>query len=477
MNVKDRGEKLNNSKDVGIIRRLLSSRFFPFITAVVVVGCYYLSWDMVTIWYMGLCGTAILLLLDDVTPLISLFLFMNIMISWKNSPSVTAGNSDFYFQPAVLAQICVVIGLLVIVIIIKTVRSIKRGNFKLTPTFWGLCEFALAMILNGLFSQGYNVMNLVYGLFMAFFFLGIFVLGSANIKVNSQTFERIAWGFIALSACLILELAVAYLTYDGLIADGRINRGKLMFGWGIYNTMGMLFTISLPSAGYLAIKYKNGWMFTAYLIILTLCAYLTLSRQTILVASIIAVLCLMAILVKVKNRFVHCAVIILLLGVTVVLCYVFNDLIKATLANLADNFLSGSGRIDLWKLGLEYFAQSPILGVGFFVPVNGDPGFTGLDIIPRMYHNTVIQLIATGGLVALAAYAVHRTQTVISYFINPSLDRSYIVITIVALLLLNLLDNHLFYILPTLVYSMLVAVLINSENTTSGEGVKYYYEN
>ncbi|MGN1104301.1 MAG: O-antigen ligase family protein [Candidatus Coproplasma sp.] len=444
-------------------KRLLSSKYFPFITAVVVVSCYYLSWDMVAIWYLGLCIFAILVFLDDITPLVHVFLFMNIMISWKNSPSQTAGNSDYYFQPAVLAQIGCIIGILIIAIIIKTWISIKKGNFKLTPTFWGLCAFAVAMVLNGIFSSGYNVMNLVYGIFMAFFFLGIFVLGSANIKVNSQTFEKVAWGFIALSICLVLELAIAYATYDGLIVDGEINRYKLMFGWGVYNTMGMLFTISLPSAAYLAIKYKHGWLFTIYLGILVACSFLTMSRQTMLVGSIIAVLCFIAILVKGKYRLAHLGVILICLAICGVFVYLYFDTIKATLSKLADNFLSGSGRTDLWKLGLEYFSTSPFFGVGFFVPVKGDPGFTGLDIIPKMYHNTVIQLLATGGLVALATYSVHRVQTAISYFVNPSLDRTYIVITILALLLLNLLDNHLFYILPTLVYSMLVAVLINSE--------------
>lgn len=465
MNTQEKLKKFNNSKAVGIIRQALSSKFFPFITALIVVACYYLSWDMVTIWYIGLCGMAILLLLDDITPIISLFLFMNIMISWKNSPSPVAGNSQYYFHPAVLAQIGIIIAVYVLIAIFKVVLSVKKGNFRLTPTFWGLCAFAFTMIVSGAFARGYTAMNLVYGLFMAFFFLFVFVLGSTNIKVNGQTFEKIAWGFIALSVCLIIELIVAYATYDGLIVDGRIIRGKLMFGWGVYNTMGMLFTISLPSAAYLAIKYNHGWVFTAYLAIIMLFTYLTFSRQAMLCGTIVFFLCVVAIFLKGKNDVAHGAVLLIWFVVVAILSKVFSGVINATLTNISENFFGGSGRIDLWKLGLEYFVKNPVFGVGFFAPVEGDPGSTGLEIIPRMYHNTLIQVLATGGAVALIAYLVHRAQTVISYFKNPTFDRTYVAFTIGALLVLSLLDNHMFYILPTLVYSMLVAVLINSEKT------------
>ncbi|MGN0818569.1 MAG: O-antigen ligase family protein, partial [Candidatus Coproplasma sp.] len=436
----------------------------PFITAVVVVGCYYLAWDMVTIWYMALCGIAVLLLLKDVTPLISLFLFMNIMISWKNSPSEVAGNSDYYFQPTVLVQLGILIGAYAAVAIFKVILSIKNKQLKPTPTLWGLCAFALAMILNGIFSQAYNAMNAVYGLFMAFFFLVIFALGSGNIKVEKSTFEKIAWAFIALSLCLILELMVAYLTYDGLFVDGRVDRVKLMFGWGVYNTMGMLLTISLPSAAYLAIRHKYGWIFTAYLMVLLACAYLTLSRQAILCGSVVFFLCVIAIFVKGKNEVAHGGIMLAGMIVAIILTKQYSDVINQTLESLSDNFFSGSGRIDLYKLGFSYFMEKPLFGVGFYVPVEQDPGFTGLDIIPRMYHNTVIQLLATGGVVAFATYVIHRAHTVISYAKNPTFERTYVALTIAALLMLNLLDNHLFYILPTLVYSMLVAVLVNSEN-------------
>ncbi|MDE6691031.1 MAG: hypothetical protein K2K04_03590, partial [Clostridia bacterium] len=54
------GERIENSKVTQILRRALSSYFFPLVTAVVSVGCYYLGWDIVNIWYLCICGTAIM---------------------------------------------------------------------------------------------------------------------------------------------------------------------------------------------------------------------------------------------------------------------------------------------------------------------------------------------------------------------------------------------------------------------------------
>ena len=44
------GERIENNKGTQLLRRALSSYFFPLVTAVVSVGCYYLGWDIVNIW-------------------------------------------------------------------------------------------------------------------------------------------------------------------------------------------------------------------------------------------------------------------------------------------------------------------------------------------------------------------------------------------------------------------------------------------
>lgn len=469
MGFKESLKKFGSSRAIEVIRDILSSKFFPFITAAVVLICYYLAWDLVTIWYISICTIAVLLLLKDVTPIISLFLFMNIMISWQNSPSDVAGNSDFFFRPYVLVQVGIAVGLLVVAIVGRIVWAIKNKRFKLTPTFWGLCMFAVAMLLNCAFSAEYTAMTTLYGAFMAFFFLVIFMLGNGNITVEKSTFEKIAWAFFALSICLVIELVVAYLTYDGLFGENGIDRLKLMFGWGIYNTMGMLFIISYPSIAYLALKYKHGWTFTAYLTVLLACTYLTMSRQSMMFGTIAYAACIVLILIRSKKRLPHVLILAAAVAVAAVVVVIKWEFVLDVIRKVTDNFFYGSGRIDVWKQGLKRFVENPVFGAGFFVAIEEDPGYAGIAIIPDMFHNTIVQLLAAGGVVALLAYLIHRANTVVSYLKNPSYERTYIALTILSLVMLNLLDNYLFYMLPTLVYSMLVAVLINSEGVKIAE--------
>ena len=88
--------KIKNSKTVGMIQKILSSKYFPFVTAAVTLLSYYLGWDVVLFYYIAIAGILMLLFLDDITPIISLFLFMSVSISLINTPSPTMGNSDYY---------------------------------------------------------------------------------------------------------------------------------------------------------------------------------------------------------------------------------------------------------------------------------------------------------------------------------------------------------------------------------------------
>ena len=459
--------KLSFKRVIDAVSGVISSFYFPFIVAAVTLFCYYLALDMVLIWSIALCGAFIFLFMRDATPLITLFLFMNIMISMKNSPTALSDNpSDYFFQVHIIVQIGVAICLFGGAGIFRMIADIKNGNFSLSPAFFGLCAFAVIIMFNGVFSDGYTPMNALYGFFMAFAFLAVFVMCSGSIKLEKNTYERIAWSFIALSLCLIIELAVAYATYDELwLESGGLLRVKLYFGWGMYNTIGMLFTICMPAAAYLSQKYKWGYVFTIYLAVLALCVFLSLSRQSMLCGTVIFVICAIWVLIKSKGRG---RIINIAIFVATALCaglvLILNGSVVEEVVNmLIENFFYGSGRSSLYEQAVEAFVNNPLFGVGFYRDLVEDPGFIGLPIMPDMYHNTVFQLIAVGGVFALIAYVIYRVQTMISFIKNPTNDRFYIGLTIFALLILSLLDNHIFYILPTLVYTFLTAVLIKSE--------------
>ena len=471
--MKEKFSKIKNNGFVQAWKEILVSRCFPFITAAISLFCYYLGLDIVFIYYIGIVGIMILLFLDDISPFVTLLLFMCILISRENSPSNLSTSSNYYFSPAILTQIFIVIGALSAALIYRVVLTCIRRQFSISPIFWGLCAFAVVLLCNGLFSQNYTTKNLVYGLVMALCFLGIFTALKDNLSMTDEAFERIALSFFALSMVLIFELLVAYFTIDGLYVDGNFNREKLTFGWGMWNTMGMMLLICLPAVLYLADKYKYGFIFTLFSVILFIAIWMSCSRQAMLGSLLIYPTCLIILLIKGTNRFANICImfcslvaifILLLISRDTIFKY-FKDLISKI---IVDGELAGNGRKRLWEEGVKNFKSAPFLGVGFYsnlyeVFQDGFTGFSGMSFIPQMCHNTLIQLLSACGIVGLLTYLIHRVQTFISFFKNVNFDRLFIFLTILALVSVSLVDNHIFNIFPTIIYSCLIAVLVASE--------------
>lgn len=474
--MKEKFSKIKNSGFVQAWKDILFSKFFPFITAAISLFCYYLGLDIVFIYYIGITGLIILLFLDDISPLITLLLFMCILISQENSPSNLSESSAYYFNPAILTQIFVLIGILSLALIYRVTLTCIKKQFSFSPIFWGLCAFSVVLLLNGLFSTDYNTKNLVYGLVMMLCFLGIFVALKDNLIMTDEAFERIALSLFALSIVLIFELLAAYFTVDGLYVDGNFYREKLTFGWGMWNTMGMMLLICLPAVFYLASKYKHGFIFTMFATVLFVAIWMSCSRQAMLASLLLYPICLIILLVKGTNCLANIcivicslvAVAILLVSKDTILNY-FKDLISKIVVN---GELYGSGRVRLWEGGIEYFKSAPFLGVGFYSNLykdfqDGFTGFSGMSFIPNMCHNTLIQLLSACGIIGLLTYLIHRVQTIISFFKNITFDRTFIALTILALLIVCLVDNHIFNIFPTIIYSILIAVLVASEKKTN----------
>lgn len=454
-----------------LIKAIFSSRLFPFVTAAVMILCYYLSLDMVAIYYVAITGILILLFCDDLTPFFTTLLFINVVVSFKNSPSSHSGASDYYFQPYISCQVITLITLLVGFGAMRILKSFRHKKFKPTPVFWGLCALSAVFVLNGLFSEGYTVMNFVYGLFLTAIYLGIFMLIKENVKMDKATFKNVAINFFAFSILLVAELVIAYVTYDGLIVDGQIHREILKFGWGVYNTMGMLLLVCVPAAIYLATVCKRGWLFTLYSLVLVLACVLSLSRQAMLGIAIIYPLSLILLFKKSPHKLINACIIIgAAVAAIAVLALNWNGFIFTLSRIFDDLFVNGEfyagDRMGLTQAALMDFANAPIFGVGFYGASLGGTTLinaSGLDIIPLLYHNTFLQMLGSCGLIGLVVYVVHRMQTIISFFKNVNAERSYVAIAILSLLILSMLDVHMFDILPIFMYSSLLALMVATE--------------
>lgn len=459
--------KINNSGFLKDLRYMLSSKYFPFVTAAITLLSYFLGLDIVLIYYISITGILILLLLEDITPVISLLLFMSVTVSYGNSPSPIMDSSDYFSQPVILVQTVIMLSLFALAAVYRvTLLGVKR-EFKPTPVFFGLCAFSLVLFLNGLFSENYDSKNLFYGLILALCFLFIFTGIKDNVVTDGSGFEKLNLSFFALSLLLVTELTVKYFTTENLIVDGDIARTKLTFGWGMWNTMGMMLVLCVPSVVYLAAKNKYGFVYTLYSVLLFVACFMSCSRQAMITVAIIYPVCILILLIKGKNRIANiCIIIAAIVAGVIMLTVSWNTVVRYFMDLLKKLFVegdgAGNGRGKLWREAVTYFTSAQFLGVGFYVKFSS-PDFAGLSFIPLMCHNTLLELLSACGILGLITYAIHRGQTVISFFNNVTLERTFLALTISGLLITSLFDNHIFYIFPTMIYSSLTAFLVKSE--------------
>lgn len=466
--------RVKSSKVTAFINRALSSYFFPVVTGAVALGCYYLGLDLVTILYMCICGTAIMICCEDVSPVMCVFLFMNVMVSMQHSPLKTVG-SDFYSRPGVLAVAIIGASFFIGAMLFRFVCGIVTHRFKITPVFWGIVAFGVGLTLNGLFYQHYRIMNALYALGVSAIILLVYVMMSGNSRLDEKSCTKIAYYFIALFTVEVLELIIAYATYEGFIVDGHVqDRSLLYFGWGTYNQMGMALTMTVPAWFYLAGRYKYGCAFLIGAIANVAATFVSLSRQAILMSAVLCVICCVWYIIKCKGkmRIINGSIIgAVVLAAVIALCVKHDDVVRFF---LSINESKDSGRIELWKEGYKNFLSKPVFGVGFYDPaaMPEQPGYFGENLsqsVPRMCHNTIFQLMSAGGAVALVTYVIHRVQTAVSLFKNFTHERIAVALITCGMLLTSLLDNHIFGMLPTLIYAALIGLLGASEKKARQE--------
>lgn len=457
--------KFEGKKLPDVIKEILSSHVFPFFTASLVMLCYYLGWDMVTICYLGIVTLAMVLLLDDLTPLVSHLFFFSVIISKQHTPSEMAFAPDpgYFMRPANLALIGILLVLIFIAIILRFVTVFKEKKFKPTPVFCGICALACAFLLNGIGKQGYSGYDFLYGLIMAAVYVVIFALIACNVKLCEENYRKICFGFLALSLVLVIELFAIYISNRrGMLnEDGEIIKEMVVLGWGIWNTVGMMLVICIPPIVMLSTKYEYGFGFIFYATLLAVAAFLTTSRQAMVGAAVIYPCSLILAVIKSKNRTLNLFTIIGILAIGTIVVIAKWDKIIRLLGSVFDNMfdengvLYGNGRMRLIKVAMQFFIRNPLFGSGLFLNFQ-ENDFTGLQFVPEFACNTFAEILASCGIVGFVTYILHRVQTFVYFAKNPTFNKTYIALIISGLLIISLFDNHMFNILPNLIYSSLL---------------------
>lgn len=442
-------------------REFLNSFYFPLTVFSLVLISHTFSIELLGASIILFCVFIGLLICDDLKFIISPLLMFIFAFSQK---SISSGKffSDNYIIAIVILS-CVLSLLLFTHFIIyrKHINFKSIFNSKLLIGYLLIC---LSFLLNGLFSfENYTIKNLLYALILCLSFVFVFFVFYINFNVNESSKKYVFFVLYLLSLLITIQMFIGFIN-QFRFNNGEIIKESIMLGWGMWNNIGGMLALLLPIHFYFASTIKRFGVFFYFSGVISYIAIaLTLSRSSLLVSSLIIVICALISCFhgknKKTNRYITIGISILgLLGLIILW-----DKISNILGDYLSRGLDDNGRFDIYRYGLSIFAENPIFGHGFYSDYKLEHTF--ISFLPFRYHNTVIQLLATCGIFGLISYIFHRFQTIKLIVSGKSLYSTYAGLCILALIMCSLLDNHMFNIYPAFVYSIIFATIDKSHPT------------
>ena len=459
---------------IRLINRLVSSNLFVFVLAVLTCLAFTYSRELEFYTFVIIYGLYVGLFADDLSPLMPLFPLCYVTSSCSRNPGMTTESVFYGKTGAFLLIFCLsVVGIIFVRIISDGNMGLKKLFFKGRFLMPGILLLGASYMLSGILWDRYDEYAQRNLVFAALQFLSVFLLYfifSATVDWNKFRVNYFICIGIAVGLVVSYELIWIYMN-QGIVIDGVVDRKKILTGWGARNNIGAMITLAIPFPFYFAAKklFPAPWIIlsTAFLAM----TFLSCSRSSVLVALMVYGLSYLITLITARNKFG--VYFITALGLVAVAAFAveyggtilefFQDVPKIYEVVEGDIEFNDFDRLSHYKNGIKAFRDEPIFGKTFY-PTDAQiydvatlDSFS--DFFPPRWHNTIIQLMASCGIVGLLAYAIHRLSTVIVLLKRRSAANVTIGISILALLLMSLLDCHFFNIGPTLFYSIMLAVM------------------
>ena len=407
------------------------------------------------------------------------FFLMPVMSFAFIIPTIHSANvpyySKFYLEhiPITLEY---VLGVLLVgsVVCFMAKNNAARVSFR-KPMLFSMAVFCATLMLNGIGSEYYCFSDTVYPLTMAIALLVFYVLFSAYLRFDQRVFDHFMFCILVLGLMITAQLIFTYLDNgpEGMKfpASGGIDKESLLFGWGNSTAIGGMLAFLMPSGFYFAYSHRHGWVYYLLGGVMYIGVFLSQSRGALVAATGTLALCLLTLLRGGKNRRINRIFtgLVALVGIGIVALF-FQKLIRLVRTMIELSLSAGdNGRFHIWRIAVEKFLEYPIFGAGFYT----DFTYVGWkkDVYPYLYHNTPLQVLASGGIVAFATYVYHRVQTVLLVLRKPDPYKTFLGFCILGLLIFCLFEVIFFSTYPTIIYSLMLLFIERKAEAAEAEPV------
>lgn len=454
-------DKLRQNSIVAGINRFLESPQFVLLICVMTALSSMLGLELILYTCFILFGIYIALFGNDFLPIAVLIICSYISPSIANNPGQNE-NSVFYPQNGgiYLAVLFLLFLGCAICRLIRDKDAFAKNHHCLLP---GMLILGAGYLLAGAFSGRYfenGVMNPVFALLQfASVFLPYWLLSGA-VCWNRVRPEYLGWVGLGAGLTVCFELTVIFIS-NQVIRDSKILTGLIFSGWGNTNNIGCMITVMIPFAFLLARRTGKIWLFNALAALMVTFVCFTCSRTSIFAAFLCYAGSLMVVMTDTPQRKTFLkfnGILLLILIASLIILY---QPLNVMFTELRERGLNPRRRELLYPEGIRIFLENPIFGEGFYPSSDKIQEWSTVEkikaVLPARWHNTVIQLLASCGLVGLMCYSFHRLQTLRLFWKKRKTDILFIGISLLSLLIMSLLDCHFFNIGPTLFYSIALA--------------------
>lgn len=465
---------LRGSRWVGRINGFIRHPAYVVMLAVLTVISNLLGLDIYLYTGFILLGLYQCLFAPDLLGLMPIVILCYVAPSPANNPG-SAANTDSIFLPENGGiYLFSILGVFIVFLLWRLITDPQIGGkaFLLAPRrlLSGMVLLGIAYLTSGLGMKEYATLwkqNLLFAALQFLAVLAAYYLFSGTVLWEKTRKDYMAWIGMCVGFVVLPQLLENYLSGRIFLEDsGTIDRELIYTGWGMHNNIGGMMAMMLPFPFYLARDGKHGWIYTVLAIVLMVGVVLSCSRTSIMVAAVAFLVCMALLLRRQETRRQNIRVCLVAGVVLAGCCLVFFDKLMDVFALFFQELFQVSQRDNLFVYGMKQFAEHPIFGGSFFpqgeyVPWDWSTSEAFSSFFPPRWHNTLVQVAASCGIVGLAAYAFHRFQTVRFLLRDRSPEKGYIAIYIAVLLACSLLDCHFFNIGPVLMYSMALAFAEN----------------
>ncbi|MDZ4196141.1 MAG: O-antigen ligase family protein [Candidatus Izemoplasmatales bacterium] len=252
--------------------------------------------------------------------------------------------------------------------------------------------------------------------------------------------------FLLMGIVVSVEVFIYYLRVDDVLF--AIENKLIHLGWGVSNYVATYLIMFIPASFYFAktSKYYPPWVLLIVFQIVALA--FTASRAGMIAFLLILPFLLVFLLYdKVWTKTVINLLLLVAFGYGI---YFLNQVAFETLyLRLIDRGLDDTGRVEIWIQAWEMFLKHPLFGGGIFAKY---------DTVYRMYHNTVLHVMASMGIVGTIGL-LHQLYTQFAVVIKRwSKDRIIFVIAMLGAHAHGMVDN--IYIMPQFMVILMVIVAV-----------------